>query len=141
MKKSGERSKKMIKTDKVVYRTRTLEEYDWLMKKLDEAWCRWADGGSPIEPDEEWDPASDSFIWLEDRTISYSYPEFFYEDYKDKRDYEVIEVSDLMKKDVTTENLDELEVIYKQVSDQIEDLRKQGKEPKAIEYTIKVCFE
>lgn len=141
----------MIKTDKVVYRTRTLEEYDWLMKKLDEAWCRWADGGSPIELDEEWDSTSDSFIWLEDRTISYSYPEFFYDCYKEKQDYEVIEVSDLMetekepdtqdKTEKEPEAIEELEAIHKQVTSQIEDLRKQGKEPKAIEYTIKVCFE
>ena len=37
--------------------------------------------------------------------------------------------------------IEELEAIHKQVTSQIEDLRKQGKEPKDIEYTIKVCFE
>ena len=131
----------MIKTDKVVYRTRTLEEYDWLMEKLDEAGCEWTDGRSLID-DEEWDSTiSDSHIWARNKTILWSAPEFFYDSYKDNQDYEIIEVQDLMEKDVTTENLDELEAIYKQVTSQIEDLRKQGKEPKAIEYTIKVCFE
>ena len=45
------------------------------------------------------------------------------------------------KTEEETEALEELEAIHKQVTSQIEDLRKQGKEPKAIEYTIKVCFE
>lgn len=30
----------MIKTDKVVYRPRTQEEYDWLMEQLHEAGCK-----------------------------------------------------------------------------------------------------
>ena len=34
-------NEKIIKTDKVVYRTRTQEEYDWLMEKLEEAGCEW----------------------------------------------------------------------------------------------------
>lgn len=45
------------------------------------------------------------------------------------------------KTEEETEALEELEAIHKQVTSQIGDLRKQGKEPKAIEYTIKVCFE
>ncbi len=45
------------------------------------------------------------------------------------------------KTEEETEALEELEAIHKQVISQIEDLRKQGKEPKAVEYTIKVCFE
>ena len=45
------------------------------------------------------------------------------------------------KTEEETEALEELEAIHKQLTCQINDLRKQGKEPKAIEYTIKVCFE
>ncbi len=45
------------------------------------------------------------------------------------------------KTEEETDALEELEAIHKQVTSQIEDLRKQGKEPKAVEYTIKVCFE
>lgn len=132
----------MIKTDKAVYRVRTQEEFFWIIDRLDEAGCKWTDGRSLIDYDEEWDSAmSDSYIWVGNKAISYSYPEFFYVSYKDRQDFEIIEVQDLMKKGVTTENLDELEAIHKQVTNQIEELRKQGKEPKAIEYTIKVCFE
>ena len=45
------------------------------------------------------------------------------------------------KNESETDALEELEAIHKQVTSQIEDLRKQGKEPKEIVYTIKVCFE
>lgn len=75
----------------------------------------------------------------------------FYDNDLDYKDYEFIEVSDLMEdeeetdaQDKTEEEMDaleELEAIHKQLTSQIDDLRKQGKEPKAIEYTIKVCFE
>ena len=124
----------MIKTDKVVYRTRTLTEYDWLMDKLDEAGCEWLGGGNPTDDDIEWAlDMVETYILVNNKIISYSE--------STSKDYEYIRVSDLMEKDLTTKNLDELEAIYKQTRNQIEELRKQGKEPKAIEYTIKVCFE
>ena len=88
----------MIKTNNVIYRTRTQEEYYWLIDRLDEAGCKWTDGRSLIDYDEEWDSAmSDSHIWVGNKAISYSYPEFFYDYYKDHLDYEIIEVSDLME--------------------------------------------
>lgn len=121
----------MIKTDKVVYRTGTVEEYDWLMEKLDEAGCEWLGGGNPTDDDIEW--ALDmvgAYILVNNKIISYSD--------STPKDYEYIRVSDLME-DGEVQN--KLKAIHKQVTNQIEDLRKQGKEPKAIEYTIKVCFE
>lgn len=138
----------MIKTDKVIYRTRTQEEYDWLMDRLDEAGCKWTDGRSLIDYDEEWDSAmSDSHIWVGNKAISYSYPEFFYDYYKDRQDFEIMEVSDPMKSEKETEAQDKteegtdaqekIEAIHKQVISQIEDLRKQGKEPKAVHKQIK----
>lgn len=87
----------MIKTDKVVYRARTQEEYDWLMEKLEEAGCKWLGGECPSDDDEKW--ISDIFdccIWVEKKTISYSEAEFFNDYYQGKQDYEIIEVSDLM---------------------------------------------
>lgn len=147
----------MIKTDKVVYRTRTREEYDWLMEKLEEAGCKWLGGDSPISGKVLCDSIkSDSYIRVDKEIISFldeEYEEYwdFYKDTLEIRGYELIEVSDLMENEEETEAqdkteeetgaLDELEAIHKQVTSQIEDLRKQGKEPKAIEYTIKVCFE
>lgn len=141
----------MIKTDKVIYRTRTLEEYNWLMTELDEEGCRWNEGGQPRPGRVLFgDFLADTCIRLENKKIFYMYFAF-YNGNPDFKDYEIIEVSDLMetekemdaqdKTEEETDALEELEAIHKQVSDQIEDLRKQGKEPKAIEYTIKVCFE
>lgn len=143
----------MIKTDKVIYRTRTQEEYDWLMKKLEEAGLRWVNGCFPTasKGDNNWrEYFSETCIRTDDEGIAFA--DFdFYKNESDYKDYEFIEVSDLMeteeetdaqdKTEEETDALEELEAIHKQVSDQIEDLRKQGKEPKAIEYTIKVCFE
>ena len=152
--KSGERSKKMIKTDKVVYRTRTQEEYDWLMDRLDEAGCKWLGGDSPISGKVLCDSIkSDSYILADKKTLSFVTEELLNYCFDDLNGdcFEVIEVSDLMEtekdpdaQDKTEEEtgaLEELEAIHKQLTNQIEDLRKQGKEPKAIEYTIKVCFE
>lgn len=145
------RSKKMIKTDKVIYRTRTLEEYDWLMEKLEEAGLMWANGSLPTAPEEadNWEEyLLRTGICLDYKMISYG--DFnYYKTESEYKDYEFIEVSELMKEETEaqdktekeTDALEELEAIHKQVTSQIEGLRKQGKEPKAIEYTIKVCFE
>ena len=140
----------MIKTDKVVYRVRTQEEFFWIIDRLDEAGCKWIDGRFPGDYDEEWvSPKWVSHIWVRNEKISCSNTECFYEYYKDRQDFEIMEVRDLMEEETETQDkteeetdaLEELEAIHKQVTNQIEDLRKQGKEPKAIEYTIKVCFE
>ena len=132
----------MIKTDKVVYRTRTQEEFFWIIDRLDEAGCKWIDGRFPGDYDEEWvSPKWVSHIWVRNEKISCSDTESFYDYYKDRQDYKFIEVSDLMETEEETDIQNKLEAIHKQVTNQIEDLRKQGKEPKAIEYTIKVCFE
>lgn len=141
----------MIKTDKVIYRTRTQEEYDWLMEKLDEAGCEWATGLKLTKLNVFYDCGSDCCIRLRNKKTKYSVFDF-YKNKSDYIDYEFIEVSDLMgddeeetdaqdKTEKETDAIEELEAIHKQVTSQIEGLRKQGKEPKAIEYTIKVCFE
>lgn len=119
----------MIKTNNVIYRTRTQEEYYWLIDRLDEAGCKWTDGRSLIDYDEEWDSAmSDSHIWVGNKAISYSYPEFFYDYYKDHLDYEIIEVSDLMENEKKTTN------------ELIEQEDKQRKIKKIV-YTTEVYFE
>lgn len=125
-----------MKTDKVIYRTRTQEEYDWLMDRLDEAGCKWLGGGFPA--DDDWDWAFDMvglYILVNHKTISYS------EDDTNFKGYDYIRVSDLMETEEETDAIEELEAIHKQLTNQIADLRKQGKELKAVEYTIRVCFE
>ena len=51
------------------------------------------------------------------------------------------EFKNLVEQEEETDAREKLDAINTQINKQIEDLRKQGKEPKAIEYTIKVCFE
>lgn len=143
-------NEKMIKTDKVVYRTRTQEEYDWLMEKLEKAGCEWGSGSLPTEINYWVRNFAETCICLNDKRIMHSGFAFFKAE-SEYKNYEFIEVSDLMetekepdaqdKTEEETNTLEEIEAIHKQLTNQIEDLRKQGKEPKAVEYTIKVCFE
>lgn len=135
----------MIKTDKVVYRVRNREEHDWLMKKLDEAGCEWENGSPPIDDDEDWNSAmSDSNIWVKNKTISYSYPEFFYDYYKGRQDFEIMEVSDLMENEKKTEILDKLESMNEQLKDELKKLKEENDESQTIKkvvYTTEVYFE
>lgn len=140
MGKSGERSKKMIKTDKVIYHTRTQEEYKWLMEQLEKAECLWSSEDSIKDYEAFSTFLSGTCIRMEKKALKSSGLDY-YKTVEEYSDYEFIEVSDLMENEKETGALEELEAIHKQVTSQIEDLRKQGKEPKAIEYTIKVCFE
>lgn len=130
----------MIKTDEVIYRTRNQEEYDWLMEKLEKAGCEWGSGSLPTEINHWVRNFAETCICLNDKRMMHSGFAFFKAE-SDYKDYEFIEVSDLMEDEEETDALEELEAIHKQVTSQIEDLRKKGKEPNAIEYTIKVCFE
>ena len=135
----------MIKTDKAVYRVRTQEEHDWLMYELDEAGCEWESGSPPIDDDEDWNSAmSDSHIWLRDKIISYSFPEFFYDYYKDSQDYEIIEVSDLMENEMKTELLEKLETLNEHLEDELKKSKKGDNESQKIKkvvYTTEVYFE
>lgn len=130
----------MIKTDEVIYRTRTLEEYNWLMDKLEAAGCEWSSGLKMTKRNVFFEYSSDCCIRLRNEKMQYSAFDF-YKNESDYKDYEFIEVSDLMGTEKEPDAIEELEAIHKQLTCQINDLRKQGKEPKAIEYTIKVCFE
>ena len=136
----------MIKTDEVIYRTRTQEEYDWLMQELEREGCEWGTRKKPTEFDAFSILKSDTHIFVYNKALTYGGGEHRKKFYKGQ---EFIEVSDLMEEETDaqdkteeeTDALEELEAIHKQLTSQIADLRKQGKEPKAIEYTIKVCFE
>ena len=140
--------KKMIKTDKVVYRTRTQEEYDWLMDRLDEAGCEWLGGGSPICGKEICNSTkSDSYICVENETISFFDEDYLY-DYLENIDYEVIEVSDLMKNEKKTEILDKLETMNEYLNNRLKKLKleeddddEESQKIKKIVYTTEVYFE
>ena len=90
----------MIKTDKVIYRARTREEYDWLMEKLEADGFKWITGELPTAPDEYdlWGEClSETCIDFEDKMIAFA--DFtFYNCSPDYENYEFIEVSDIMEK-------------------------------------------
>ena len=136
----------MIKTDKAVYRVRTQEEHDWLMYELDEAGCEWENGSPPIDDDEDWNSAmSDSHIWLRDKIISYSFPEFFYDYYKGRQDFEIMEVSDLMENEMKTDILDKLETMNEHLNNKLKKLEEEeddeSQKIKRVVYTTEVYFE
>lgn len=85
----------MIKTNKVIYRTRTQEEFDWLMKKLEaDELIRWATGSLPTAPQKanNWRiNRSETCIALNRKRIIYSNFECYKNDPQYK-DYEIIEV-------------------------------------------------
>ena len=88
----------MIKTDKVVYRTRTQEEYDWLMRELEEANCWWDTGEDDELPTREnvYNAYSSSTgIALYDKYISYGNIDYLRNN-QALENYEFIEVSDIM---------------------------------------------
>lgn len=134
----------MIKTDKVIYRTRTLEEYNWLMTELDEEGCRWNEGGQPRPGRVLFgDFLSDTCIRLENKKIYYMYFAF-YNGNPDFKDYEIIEVSDLMENEKKTEILEKLETLNEHLEDELKKIEKGDDEQqkiKKIVCTTEVYFE
>lgn len=148
MGKSGERSEKMIKTDKVVYRTRTREEYDWLMQELEREGCEWGTRKKPTEYDAFSIRKSDTHILVYNKAITYGGGEYFKKFYKG---LECIEVSDIMEDEDESEILDKLEDL-KRIEDEFKNLCEKYDEQydeqkdktqkiKKIVFTTEVYFE
>ena len=87
---------RMIRTDKVVCRTRTQEEYYWLMDKLEEYGFMWAEGKLPTEVNNWRRYFTQTCINFKDKIMMFA--DFdFYKNKSDYKDYKFIEVSGLMK--------------------------------------------
>lgn len=87
----------MIKTDEVIYRTRTQEAYDWLMRELRDADCWWVNGSLPTIEDFHYRYLSETCIWVEDKTITYGEYRYYKNNLQDYSTHELIEVSDIME--------------------------------------------
>ena len=129
----------MIKTDNVIYRTRTQEEYDWLMLKLEE------DGGGslPTEINRWARYFAETCIYPYEQMITFSDFDFYKNDL-DYKDYEIIEVSDLMENEMKTEILDKLETMNEYLTNKLKNLEKENDESQTIKkvvYTTEVYFE
>lgn len=140
-----------MKTDKVIYRTRTQEEYDWLMDRLEEADCEWLGGDSPISGKVLCDSIkSDSYILADKKTLSFVTEELLNYYFNDLNGdcFEVIEVSDLMKNEEKTEILDKLETMNEYLNNRLKKLKleeddddEESQKIKKIVYTTEVYFE
>ena len=100
----------MIKTNKAIYHTRTQEEYNWLMEQLQEAGFKWDDGMLPTKFNDWPEYSTETCIRLENKIIRYA-DFYFYTNDSEYKDYEFIEVSELMRDEEKTErNQERLEV-------------------------------
>ena len=119
----------MIKTDEVIYRARTQEEYDWLMEKLEADGFKWANGYLPTAPKESdnWeDYSSETCINFVGKKIFYANFDFYKED-SAFSEHEFIEVSDLMSqlyKD--TKGKPKLSLVPPQIMFDIAEVREYG---------------
>lgn len=96
----------MIKTDEVIYRTRTQEEYDWLMQELEREGCEWALEKKPTEFDAFSICKSDTHILVYNKALTYGRGEYCKKFYKDQ---EYIEVSDIMEEETEAQDKTEEE--------------------------------
>lgn len=117
----------MIKTDKVIYHTRTQEEYDWLMRELEGAECYWRCSHALPQTINCWQRyKSDTNISLKDKTIKYNL-NYFYEDNPDYKDYEFIEVSSLMGQPYKdTKGKPKLSLVPPQIIFDVAEVREYG---------------
>ena len=77
-----------------LYRTRTQEEYDWLMQKLEDEGCKWIGGDKPTNNKDARAYANEVVVYLDsDKILTWN----FVRDVESKRLKKIIEVSDLMK--------------------------------------------
>ena len=115
----------MIKTDKVIYRTRTQEEYDWLMEKCEEAGCKWANEKLPTE-DNQWRRYfTETCIDIKDEEMTFA--DFdYYNGNPDYKDYEFIFVSDLMHQYKDTAGKPKLSQVPPQIIFDIAEVREYG---------------
>lgn len=123
LKQEGKR--KMIKTDKVIYHTRTQDEYDWLMRELEDADCYWGNGELATKGNYYYMCLSATCIWVNDKTITTDGIDFYKDNLKYK-DYEFIEVSDIMLPYKDTAGKPKLSLVPPQIIFDIAEVREYG---------------
>lgn len=115
----------MIKTDKVIYRTRTQEEYDWLMRALEEAGCEWNSKSQPTSYNNWLAYSSETCISLNDKSIAFG-GYYSYKNDPQYKDYDFIEVSDLMHPYKDTDGKPKLSLVPPQIIFDIAEVREYG---------------
>ena len=140
----------MIKTDGVIYRIKTKEEYDWLMGRLHEVGCRWLSGAKLPKIDIFSEYGLNCCVRLANQRMTHQNFDF-YKNEAEYQDYEFIEVSDIMEDEDESEILDKLEDL-KRIEDEFKNLCEKYDEQydeqkdktqkiKKIVFTTEVYFE
>lgn len=114
-----------IKTDNVIYHTRTEEEYNWLMQQLEKDDCCWCNGKSAKSGKFYYRYLSDTHIWVEDKTITYG-NYCYYKNSSQYRDHEFIEVSDIMPSCKDTKCKPKTSLVPPQILFDIAEVREYG---------------
>lgn len=118
----------MIKTDKVIYRARTQDEYDWLMSELEEKGCNLDIRYLPTSPEvaKIWSMyRSETCICLDDGVITYTHHDS-YRYNPDYKDCEFIEVSDIMHSYKDTAGKPKLSLVPPQIMFDVAEVREYG---------------
>ena len=115
----------MIKTDKVIYRTRTQKECDWLMEELEKLSCRWETNESPTSFKPFYTYKANNCISVEDKEIAYAKYDYF-KNNPPYNTYEFIEVSDLMNPYKDTAGKPKLSLVPPQIIFDIAEVREYG---------------
>ena len=115
----------MIKTDKVIYHTRTQEEYDWLMEQLEDADCCWGNGELATKGNYYYMCLYATCIRVNDKTITADGIDF-YKDNSKYKDYEFIEVSDIMHPYKDTDGKPKLSLVPPQIIFDVAEVREYG---------------
>lgn len=117
----------MIKTYNIMYHARTQEQYDWLMEQLEDADCYWYGGRLATQEKYSYSSSSDIYIWVEDKTIAFTFADIdFYEGNSKFKDYEFIEVSDIMPKYKDTAGKPKLSLVPPQIIFDVAEVREYG---------------
>ena len=115
----------MIKTDMVIYRTRTQDEYDWLMEKCEKADCKWANKKLPTEDNQWRQYFTETCIDIKDKAMTFA-DFYFYKNESDYKDYEFIEVSDIMHPYKDTAGKPKLSLVPPQIIFDVAEVREYG---------------
>lgn len=121
-----EGKRKMIKTDKVIYRTRTQEEYDWLMREFEDIDCCWRNGKSATREKFYYVYSLDTVILVKNKTIMYRNYGIYKNNQQEYGDYEFIEVSDIMHQYKDTAGKPKLSLVPPQIIFDVAEVREYG---------------
>lgn len=112
-----------MKTDKVIYRTKTREEYDWLMQKLEKEGCKWSTGKNPTKCDRFGLYTSETYIFVDNKELTYGNREDYRRSHVSDK---YIEVSDLMQPYKYTKGKPKLSLVPPQILYDIAEVREYG---------------